>query len=51
MSGITPDGKLYMQVQDESYEGKDAASFLKHLLRHIDGMLLVLWDRSPIHRG
>ena len=51
MSGITPDGKLYMQVQDESYKGKDAAGFLKHLLRHIDGKLLVLWDRSPIHRS
>ena len=51
MSGITPDGKLYMQVQGKSYEGEDAAGFLKHLLRHIDGKLLVLWDRSPIHRS
>lgn len=24
--------------------------FLKHLLRHIPGKLLVLWDGSPIHR-
>ncbi len=38
-------------VELESYKGKDAAGFLKHLLRHIDGKLLVLWDRSPIHRG
>lgn len=51
MSGITPDGKLYMQVQNKSYEGEDAASFLKHLLRNIDGKLLVLWDKSPIHRS
>ena len=51
MSGITPDGKLYMQVQDKSYKGKDAAGFLKHLLRHIDGKLIVLWDRSRIHRS
>jgi transposase len=51
MSGITPDGKLYMQVQDKSYKGEDAAGFLKHLLRHIDGKLLVLWDRSRIHRS
>jgi len=41
MSGITLDGKLYMQVQDRSYKGEDAAGFLKHLLRHIDGKLLV----------
>jgi putative transposase len=51
MSGITPDGRLYMKIQRRSYKGKDAAGFLKHLLRHIDGKLLVLWDRSPIHRS
>jgi transposase len=51
MSGITPDGRLYMKIQRRSYKGKDAACFLKHLLRHIDGKLLVLWDRSPIHRS
>ena len=51
MSGITPEGKLYMQVQNRSYKGEDAAGFLKHLLRHIDGKLLVLWDRSRIHRS
>lgn len=51
MSGVTPDGKLYMQVQNRSYKGEDAAGFLKHLLRYIDGKLLVLWDRSRIHRS
>lgn len=51
MSGITPDGKLYMQVQDRSYTGKDAALFLKHLLNCIEGNLLVIWDKSPIHRS
>ena len=25
--------------------------FLKHLLRHLPGKLLVVWDGSPIHRG
>jgi transposase len=24
---------------------------LKHLLRHIPGKLLVIWDGAPIHRG
>jgi transposase len=38
-----------MKIQRSSYKGKDAAGFLKHLLRHIDGKLLVLWDGSPIH--
>lgn len=25
--------------------------FLKHLLRHVPGLLLVIWDRAPIHRA
>jgi transposase len=25
--------------------------FLKHLMRQIEGKLLVVWDGSPIHRG
>jgi len=51
MSGITPEGKLYMTVQDHSYKGPDVVNFLRHLLRQIPGKLLVLWDRAPIHRG
>ena len=51
MSGITPGDKLYMTVQDRAYKGPDVANFLRHLLRHIPGKLLVLWDRAPIHRS
>jgi transposase len=25
--------------------------FLRHLLRHLPGKLLVIWDGSPIHHG
>ena len=51
MSGITPEGKLYMTVQEQSYKGPDVVNFLRHLLRHIPGKLLVLWDRASIHRS
>lgn len=51
MSGITPEGKLYMTVQERSYKGPDVVKFLQHLLRHIPGKLLVLWDGAPIHRS
>ena len=51
MSGITPEGKLYMTVQEQSYKGPDVVNFLRHLMRHIPGKLLVLWDRAPIHRS
>jgi transposase len=51
MSGITPEGKLYLMVQERAYRGGDVVRFLKHLLRHLPGKLLVLWDGSPIHRS
>jgi transposase len=51
MGGITPEGKLYLTVQERAYCGRDVVRFLKHLVRHIAGKLLVLWDEAPIHRS
>lgn len=51
ISGITPEGNLYLRVQEQAYKGPDVVRFLRHLLRHLPGKLLVLWDQSPIHRG
>jgi transposase len=51
ISGITPDGRLFMQVQDRSYRSEDVVRFLRLLLRKISGKLLVIWDGAPIHRG
>jgi len=51
ISGITARGKLYMNVQEQAYRSEDVVRFLQHLLRHIAGKLLVIWDRAPIHRG
>jgi transposase len=51
ISGITPDGRLLLHVQEHPYKSPDIVRFLKHLLRHIPGKLLVLWDGAPIHRG
>jgi transposase len=51
MGGITPEGKLYLMVQERAYCGADVVGFLKHLGRHVAGKLLVLWDGAPIHRS
>lgn len=51
ISGITPEGKLYMMVQERAYKGPDVVRFLRHLLRHIPGKVLILWDRGSIHRS
>lgn len=51
ISGITPKGKLLQMVQEEAFHGEDVVRFLRHLLRHLPGTLLVIWDGSPIHRN
>jgi transposase len=51
MSAITLEGKLYMLEQERAFKGEDAVRFLKHLMRQIEGKLLLIWDGSPIHRG
>lgn len=40
-----------MMVQDRAYKSPEVVCYLKHLLEHIPGKLLVIWDGAPIHRG
>jgi len=51
ISGIIAAGKLYMKVQDQALASDDVVRFLQHLLRHIPGRIIVIWDGAPIHRG
>ena len=51
ISAITPEGQLYTMIQDKSFSGAEIVRFLKHLLRHISGNLLVIWDGLPAHRA
>ena len=51
ISAITPAGDLYTRTQDSAFNGKTIVSFLKHLLRHIPGKLLLIWDGLPAHRS
>ena len=51
ISGITPAGQLLLQMRGRSLRGPDVVRFLRHLLRHIRGKLLVIWDGAPIHRA
>ena len=48
MSAITPEGNLYMTMQEQSYKGPDVVNSLRSAagrLRHIPGKLLVLRRR------
>jgi len=51
ISASTPDGRLFLQVREDSYDGAAVVAFLHLLLRKITGKLLVIWDGAPIHRG
>jgi len=51
ISGVTPDGRLFLQVREQRYDSQAVVGFLRVLLRKIPGKLLVIWDGSPIHRG
>ncbi len=51
ISAVTATGKLYLSVQERAFRGPDVVRFLRHLLSHVPGKLLVIWDGSPIHRA
>jgi len=41
---------LYIRFQKQSFKGPDVLRFLKHLLQHLRGPVMLLWDRGRIHR-
>jgi hypothetical protein len=50
ISGITAEGPLLVQIQACAFKGPTIVRFLKHLLAHLDGKLLVIWDGLPAHQ-
>jgi transposase len=50
MGAMTPGGRVYTLVRQESLNGLHCIEFLLHLLRVAGDRLLVIWDGSPIHR-
>jgi transposase len=51
ISGITLDGRLFMQVRSESYDAQAIVGFLRVLLRKLPGKIVLIWDGAPIHRA
>jgi transposase len=51
ISAIAPTGELYLVIQDHAFKGPDVVGFLQHLLDHIPGKLLVVWDGISTHRS
>ncbi len=50
MGAMTPEGRVYTLVREESLNGLHCIEFLLHLLRVAGERLLIIWDGSPIHR-
>lgn len=51
IGGLTLDGRLLIQGQERAFRSTDVVRFLKHLLHHIAGKLLIVWDGASIHDG
>ena len=42
---------FYFRLYPMTIRGPQVVDFLGHLLRHLPGKLLVVWDRLPAHRA
>jgi transposase len=42
---------LYLRFQPRNFQALDVVDFLRALLRHLRGHIILLWDRGAIHRG
>ena len=42
---------LDLRFQPDNFQAIDVADFLRALLRHLRGPIILLWDRGSIHRG
>jgi transposase len=51
IGAVTADGRLLQQTRDRPLRSPDVVGFLRHLLIHLPGTLLVIWDGAPIHRA
>ena len=51
MAGLTISGKLYKRHFDGSINAEKLLVGLEHLVRHINGPFILIWDRSRTHRA
>ena len=51
ISAISPEGQLYLTMQEQAFDSDAVVAFLKHLLEHIKNKLLIIRDGAPIHRS
>lgn len=42
---------LYLRFQQRNFKAPDVSQFVRSLLRHLRGPVILLWDNGPIHKG
>jgi putative transposase len=51
ISGVTLDQRLFLRLVRGVINGEEVIEFLRVLLRHMKGPILVLWDNIATHRS
>jgi transposase len=51
ISGVTPQGQLFLLIHEGALTGAEVVLFLRHLERHLPGRIWVIWDGATIHRS
>ncbi len=42
--------KLHVHSHRKNVTGNEVIALVKHLLRHVDGPIIMVWDNHPIHK-
>lgn len=51
IGAVTPEGQVFLKTYEHAISSEQVIEFLKFLQRQLAGLLLVVWDGSPIHRS
>jgi putative transposase len=51
ISAVSQKAQLYFMLRAGSIRSAQVVTFLRHLLRHVAGPIVLVWDRAPIHRS
>jgi len=51
ISALTPQGRVFLHVQEHAFSSAEVVAFLRQLLRQVRGKVLVVWDGALIHRS
>lgn len=49
ISAITHEGRLLTRIQKKGFRSPQIVQFLKHILRHVEGNILLVWDNLAAH--